>query len=148
MDLMHALYLLGAGLTGSRFYCSAVWPGRYGGSLKDELLVLLMLGLLWIGGVMISAVLVYIVFDVQIISDLASWHPFQSWWLGWMNVGQFGSGFLAITLLLFFDSMRKETFVLFNPMMDFAMISVFYAIFCPAAILLLWLADLALVRFF
>jgi hypothetical protein len=107
-----------------------------------------MLGLLWMGGVMITAVLGYIVFDVQIISDLASWQPFQSRWLGWMNAGQFGSGFLAITLLLFFDSMRKETFVLFNPIIDFAMISVFYAIFCPAAILLLWLADLALVRFF
>lgn len=145
---MHVIYLLGAGLTGSRYYCSAMWPGRYGGSLKDELLVLMMLGLLWIGGVMIAAVLGFMVFDVQIISDLASWQPFQSRWLAWMNVGQFGSGFLAITLLLFFDSMRKETFVLFNPMMDFAMISVFYAIFCPAAILLLWLADLALVRFF
>ena len=145
---MHVLYLFGVGLTGSRYYCSAVWPGRYGGSLKDELLVLLMLGLLWIGCVMIAAVLGFMVFDVQIISDLASWQPFQSRWLGWMNVGQFGSGFLAITLFLFFDSMRKETFVLFNPMMDFAMISIFYAIFCPAAILLLWLADLALVRFF
>jgi hypothetical protein len=148
MDLLHVFYLLGAGLTGSRYYCSAVWPSRFGGSLKDELLVLLMLGLLWLGGVMIADVLGYIVFDVQIISDLASWQPFQSRWLGWMNVGQFGSVFLAITLFLFFDSMRKETFVLFNPLMDFAMISIFYAIFCPAAILLLWLADLALVRFF
>ena len=33
-------------------------------------------------------------------------------------------------------------------MMDFAMISVFYAVFCPVGILILWLLDLALVRFF
>lgn len=81
MDLLHVFYLLGAGLTGSRYYCSVLWPNRYGGSFKDELLAILMLGLLWLGSVMITAVLGYIVFDVQLISDLASWHPFQSKWL-------------------------------------------------------------------
>ena len=148
MDLLHVFYLLGAGLTGSRYYCSVLWPNRYGGSFKGELLAILMLGLLWLGSVMITAVLGYIVFDVQLISDLASWHPFQSKWLCWINVGQFGSGSLAITLLLFFDSTRKEIFVLFNPLMDFVLISVFYAVFFPAVLLVLWIADLALVSFF
>jgi hypothetical protein len=65
-----------------------------------------------------------------------------------MNCIQLGSAFLAITLLLFFGAMRDEHFTLFNPLMDFAIISVFYAVFCPVGLLILCLLDLALVRFF
>jgi hypothetical protein len=148
MDLLHVFYLLGAGLTGSRYCCSVVWPSRYGGSLKEELTALLMFGLLWLGGILLFAVLGNLFFDVQLIADFASWRPFESRWLVWMNGIQLGSTFIAITLLLFFGAMRDEHFKLFNPLMDFAVICVFYAVFCPVALLILWLLDLALVRFF
>jgi hypothetical protein len=85
---------------------------------------------------------------VQLIADFAAWQPFESRWLGCINGIQLGTGLLAITLFLFFVDMRDEYFTLFNPLMDFAMITVFYAVFCPAAFLILWLLDLALVRFF
>ena len=148
MDLLHVFYLLGAGLTGSRYCCSVVWPSRFGGTWKEEFMAILIFGLLWLGGILIAAVLGNLLFDVQLIADLAAWQPFESWWLGWMNGIQLGAGLLAITLLLFYRDMRDEYFTLFNPLMDFAMISVFYAVFCPAAFLILCLLDLALVRFF
>jgi hypothetical protein len=148
MDLLHVFYLLGAGLTGSRYYCSVVWPGRFGGSLKEEITAILIFGLLWLGGILVAAVLGNLLFDVQLIADFAAWQPFESRWLGCINGIQLGTGLLAITLFLFFVDMRDEYFTLFNPLMDFAMITVFYAVFCPAAFLILWLLDLALVRFF
>jgi hypothetical protein len=148
MDLLQVFYLLGAGLTGSRYCCSVVWPSRYGGSLKEELTAILMFGLLWLGGILLAAVLGNLLFDVHLIADFASWQPFESRWLGWMNGIQLGAWLLAITLLLFYRDMRDEHFTLFNPLMDFAMISVFYAVFCPTAFLILLLLDLALVRFF
>jgi hypothetical protein len=148
MDLINALYLLGAGLTGSRYCCSVVWPSRYGGSLKEELTAILMFGLLWLGGILIAAVLGNLLFDVNLIADFASWEPFESRWLGWMNSIQLCSAFLAITLLLFFGEMRDKHFTLFNPLIDLIVIIIFYSVFCPAAFLILWLLDLALVRFF
>ena len=148
MDLLHVFYLLGAGLTGSRFCCSVVWPSRCGGSLKEELTAILMFGLLWLGGILLAAVLGNLLFGVHLIADLASWQPFESRWLGWMNSIQLGSALLAITLLLFFGEMRDQYFALFNPLMDIIVIIIFYSVFCPAAFLILWLLDLALVRFF
>ena len=148
MDLLHVFYLLGAGLTGSRYCCSVVWPSRYGCSLKEELTAILMFGLLWLGGILLAAVLGNLLFDVNLIADFASWEPFESRWLGWMNSIQLGSAFLAITLLLFFGEMRDKHFTLINPLLDIIVISIFYAVFCPAAFLILWLLDLALVRFF
>ena len=148
MDLLHVFYLLGAGLTGSRYCCSVVWPSRFGGTWKEEFMVILNFGLLWLGGILIAAVLGNLLFGVQLIADFASWEPFESQWLGWMNGIQLGAGLLAITLLLFYRDMRDEHFTLYNPLMDFAMITVFYAVFCPLVFLILWLLDLALVRFF
>lgn len=148
MDLHHVFYLLGAGLTGSRYCCSVVWPSRYGGSLKEELTAILMFGLLWLGGILIAAVLGNLLFDVNLIADFASWEPFESRWLGWMNSIQLCSAYLAITLLLFFGEMRDKHFTLFNPLIDLIVIIIFYSVFCPAAFLILWLLDLALVRFF
>jgi len=148
MDLLHVFYLLGAGLTGSRYCCSVVWPSRFGGTWKEELSAILIFGLLWLGGILVSAVLGNLLFDVNLIANFSSWEPFESRWLGWMNGIQLGTSLLAITLLLFFVDMRNEHFTRFNPLMDFVMISVFYAVFCPAAFLILWLLDLVLVRFF
>ena len=148
MDLLHVFYLLGAGLTGSRYCCSVVWPSRFGGTWKEEFMAILIFGLLWLGGILITAVLGNLLLDVQLIADFAAWQPFESRWLSWITGIQLGTGLLAITLLLFFVDMRDDHFALFNPLMDFAMISVFYAVFCPAAFLILWLLDLALVRFF
>lgn len=148
MDLLHVFYLLGAGLTGSRYCCSVVWPSRFGGTWKEELTAILIFGLLWFGGILLAAVLGNLLFGVQLIADFASWEPFESQWLGWMNGIQLGAGLLAITLLLFYRDMRDEHFTLYNPLMDFAMITVFYAVFCPLVFLILWLLDLALVRFF
>ena len=148
MDLLHVFYLLGAGLTGSRYCCSVVWPSRFGGTWKEELTAILIFGLLWLGGILIAAVLGNLLLDVHLIANFSSWEPFESRWLGWINGIQLGAGLLAISLLLFYRDMRDEYFTLFNPLIDFAMISVFYAVFCPAALLILWLLDLALVRFF
>jgi hypothetical protein len=148
MDLLHVFYLLGAGLTGSRYCCSVVWPSRYGGSIKEELTAILMFGLLWLGGILLAAVLGNLLFDLNLIAGFASWEPFESRWLGGMNSIQLGSTFLAITLLLFFGEMRDKHFTLFNPLMDIIVIIIFYAVFCPAAFMILWLLDLALVRFF
>ena len=102
MDLLHVFYLLGAALTGSRYYSSVVWPGRYGGSLKEELTAILMFGLLWLGGILIAAVLGNLLFDIHLIADFSAWQPFESPWLGWMNCIQLGSAFLAITFFCFF----------------------------------------------
>lgn len=148
MDLLHVFYLLGAGLTGSRYCCSVVWPSRYGGTLKEESIAIVMFGLLWTGGILIAAVLGNLFFEWHLIADFASWQPFESSQLGWINSIQLGTTFLAITLLLYFIAMRDDYFSLFNPWMDLVVICVFYAGFSPAAMLLMWLADWALIRFF
>jgi hypothetical protein len=148
MDLLHVFYLLGAGLTGSRYYCSVVWPSRYGGSLKEELSAILMFGLLWLGGILIATVLVNLLFGIELIADFSAWQPFQSSWFGWMSGIQLGVVYLAISLLIYFGAMHDEAFPIFNPLMDLAIICVFYAVFCPTLFTLMWLADQALIRFF
>ena len=148
MDLLHVFYLLGAGLTGSRYFSSVVWPGRYGGSLKEELATILMFALLWFGGILVAAVLGNLLFDVHLIADFATWQPFESSWFGWINGIQLGVVYLAISLLIYFVAMHDEAFAIFNPLMDLAVICVFYSVFCPALFALMWLADQALIRFF
>ena len=103
MDLLHVFYLLGAGLTGSRYYSSVVWSSRYGGSLKEELTAILMFGLLWIGGILLAVVLGNLLYDVHLIAGFAAWQPFEFRWLGWINGIELGAGLLAITLLFFLE---------------------------------------------
>jgi len=148
MDLLHVFYLLGAGLTGSRYCCSMVWPSRYGGSLKEELTTILMFGMLWLGGILVAAVLGNLLFDVHLIANFASWQPFESRYLGWINSIQLSETLLVISLLFYFLAMHDEHSAIFNPLMDSAVICVFFAALCLAALILLWLADLALIHFF
>jgi hypothetical protein len=63
MDLLHVFYLLGAGITGSRYCCSVVWRSLFGSSLKEELTAILIFGLLSLGGILLAAVLWYLLFD-------------------------------------------------------------------------------------
>jgi len=107
-----------------------------------------MFGLLWLGGILVAAVLGNLLFDAHLIADFVNWKPFVSRWLGWITGIQLGVVLLAVTLFIYFLAMRDEYFARINPWMDFAVICVFYSVFYPVVVLLLWLADLALIRFF
>ena len=142
------LWIVPAFVAGSLLPIQAGVNAKLGRAAESPIMAILIFGLLWLGGILITAVLGNLLLDVHLIANFSSWEPFESRWLGWINGIQLGAGLLAITLLLFYRDMRDEYFMIFNPLMDFAMISVFYAVFCPVAFLILWLLDLALVRFF
>ena len=147
MDLQNVCCLLGVGVTTSRFYCAVISPSRYGSSVKEEFEALVMFGLLWSEIILLIAVVGNAWFDLHIIKGFASLHPFESRWLVWLDVVQIGVASLAFTLLLYSASERNKTITIVNPLMDAAAICVFYAVFYPLVLFLLWLVDLALVRF-
>ncbi|MFM7728322.1 MAG: hypothetical protein ACKO7B_16605, partial [Flavobacteriales bacterium] len=61
---------------------------------------------------------------------------------------QLATVLLAISLLLYFISMHDEYFARLNPLLDAAVICVFFGGLSLLALFLLQLVDLALIRFF
>jgi hypothetical protein len=100
------------------------------------------------GYILIAAVLGNLFLNVHVIADFASWRPFESSLLGWISSFQLGVVLLAIALLFYFMAMHDEHYTIINPWMDVFVICVFFAILFVAALIVLWLVDLALIHFF